>query len=147
MKSLHLLLALALVSALAACASTYQQPTLAPDDAATLVVYRTRTTFHSANPERPFFYLDGQKIGQLGTGDSLTVSVPAGPHTITVKESMMFMPTFESGRVELDAAAAQTYYLRYSMDFSGVASTGTQMVPTGTAKFSLSTQERFESRD
>lgn len=147
MKSLNLFVPLALASTLAACASTYQQPSMAPDESATVVLYRTRAAFHSVNPERPFFYVDGKKVGQLGTGDFLSIPVSPGAHSFTVKESMMFMPAFESGRVELNAEAAQTYYLRYSMDFSGVASTGTQTVPVGTSTFSQSTQPQFESRN
>lgn len=146
MKIPRLLLLSALGSTLVACASTYQSPAIAPEETATITLYRTRVAFHSLNLERPFFYIDGQKVGQLGTGDSLSVPVAPGEHVVTVKESMLFMPTFEVGRIELNAGAGETYYIRYSMEFSGLSSNGMQTVPVGSSKFSPATREQFESR-
>src|SRR5687767_11922846 len=52
---------------------------------ASVTIYRTKTAFHSANPEKPFFYIDGLEVGKLGTGMAITTKVTAGKHVITVR--------------------------------------------------------------
>ena len=36
-----------------------------------VIIYRTNVAFHSLNPEKPFFYIDGKEVGKLGTGQSI----------------------------------------------------------------------------
>ncbi len=73
---------------------------------AKVYIYRTDVSFHSLNPEKPFFYFDGKSVGKLGTGQFLTFEALEGTHDVTVKEPILFMPTYEKLKysVVLDSA-------------------------------------------
>ncbi len=110
---------------------------------ASVTIYRTKTFYHSANPERPFFYIDGLLVGKLGTGQDITTKVVAGKHIITVRESLLFMPAYENGRVEGEFEAGKSYYLRYSKEFSGIDSVGSTLVATGSTNFSIADEGSY----
>lgn len=84
-------------------------------------IYRTDVSYHSFNPEKPFFYINGKQIGKLGTGQSISTMVPAGRHVISIKEPFLFMPSYESATLEFVAEPNKEYYIRYSEDSSGGA--------------------------
>ncbi len=111
-------------------------------------VYRTTTFYHSLNPEKPFFYIDGAKIGKLGTGDAISIDVLAGPHTISVKEPIMFMPAYESGSINFEAVASKEYFIRYSKEFSGIIVTGgTSVVTTDDSSIQMSDKSSYINRE
>ena len=109
-------------------------------------VYRTNLSFHSLNPEKPFFYLDGKKIGKLGTGQTISIDVLPGKHTITAKEPLMFMPSYESGKIEIVAEENKVYYVRYSKDFSGIIVSGNNVNATGKTSIQLANEEYYLQR-
>ena len=110
---------------------------------AKVFIYRTNVSFHSLNPEKPFFYIDGQHIGKLGTGQSVDTFVLAGEHTVSVKESILFMPGSESGHVKFKAEPNKEYYIRYSKDFSGIAMAGSTAVATGDSSLQMANKEFY----
>jgi len=148
MKTFTLLL-LILITSISACA-TGPGYTISQDwpenELAEVSIYRTNTFFHSANPERPFFYIDGKLVAKLGTGMAVTTKVKAGKHTVSVKQSFLFMPANESDVLEYNFESGKTYYLRYSKDFSGIDSVGNTFVATGSSSFVLADKENFEKR-
>lgn len=128
--------ALILLASLTACQSAPQvqaDPSLDSTNSAQLVVYRTSQSFHSMNPEKPFVYLDDQHIGNLGTGDVITRQVKSGPHHLTMRHPVMFMPAWQIGALDLDLLPGKTYYVRYSYDMAGMVGT----TPTGASSLSL----------
>jgi len=86
------------------------------------------------------------EVGQLGTGMDVTTKVTAGRHVITVRESILFMPGGESGRIEYEFEGGKTYYLRYSKEFSGVTTTGSTTVVTGSSNFSVADESSYLER-
>ena len=108
---------------IAGCSSkgTFQRDhSLHEDNAATIIVYRPNTYFHRADPEKPFIYINDTKLGKLGIGSNLRISVPNGKYSISVKQSLLFMPGKETNRLELVVDEHKHYYVRYSYDFSGI---------------------------
>ena len=94
-------------------------------NSASVNIYRTDVAYHSLNPEKPFFYVDDMYIGKLGTGGIISIKLTPGEHILTSRESILFMPGGESGRVKGMFSAGEEYYFRYSKEFSSVVPTGT----------------------
>jgi len=137
------------VGLIVGCASSPKYevlPSWSAKELAEVTIYRTKTFFHSGNPERPFFYIDGKLVGKLGTGMSVTTKVESGKHIVTVREPFLFMPSYESERFEYDFKAGENYYLRYSKDFSGVSIVGGSAFATGSSMFSLSNEASYRER-
>jgi len=121
---------------LTSCASiagkSYIEPaSLNNENSAYIAIYRTKVAYHSLNPEKPFFYLDGLFLGKIGTGQYIIIRVNSGEHVLTSRESFMFFPASESGRVAGNFEAGKKYYLRYSKDL-------TSMFPVSSSSFYMS---------
>lgn len=131
---------------LSACAAAprYVEPSGAAKNLAHVYIYRTNVVFHSLNPERPFFYIDDKEVAKLGTGAYVVTRVTPGKHTVSVKESIMFLPGTESGKLEMDFVANEKYYIRYSKELSGVTMVGNAAYTTGDSHLSLANRESFE---
>lgn len=104
-------------------ASAPQDPSLALDNAALIYIYRTQRSFHSLNPEKPYFYIDGEHVANLGTGQTAQRLVPPGQHRISVRGTFMFAPAGEIGGIDIVTEVGKTYYIRYSHDFGGAFGT------------------------
>lgn len=89
-------------------------------DSALLQVYRPSQVFHAANAESPFVYVNDQPIGNLRVGGMLQYRVRPGTHMVVLRQSVLFMPAHEIGRLEITAEVGNTYYVRYSFDMTGV---------------------------
>jgi len=113
---------------------------------ATIFLYRTNVSFHSLNPEKPFFYLDGKFLSTLGTGKSVVTQVLPGKHKITVKEPFMFMPAFENGEIEFEAKSNEKYYIRYSKDFTGIGVIGTTVATGSTTTLQFANEEYYSQK-
>ena len=131
------------------CATTdeyYLNPDLIEDELATLYLYRTKTFFHSLNPEKPFIYLDDKMVAKLGTGMAKVIRIRAGQHKMSVRQPILFMPSFESDSFEYYFEAGKDYYIRYSMEFAGGTVVGNIVSIHGSSSFALTTKENYESR-
>jgi len=124
----------------------YTSPSSDEGNLATVHFYRTDVSFHSLNPEKPFFYIDGKQVATLGTGQSVSTKVTSGTHLITVREPVAFMPAWESGRIEHVFEAGEQYYIRYSKNFDGAIPVGNQVVVTGKTSVTFSNQEMYINR-
>lgn len=114
--------------------------------ASKIVLYRTSVAFHSMNPEKPFFYIDGQQFAKLGTGELVTIRVVPSNHTLTVRESIAFMPGRQSEKLEYVFEAGQTYYVRYSKEFSHATVIGGNVLMSGTNSFGIVSEELFKNK-
>ena len=115
-------------------------------NSANLIVYRPKTSFHSANPELPFLYVNGQQVGKLAVGGALEVRLPVGEHALSMKEPVLFMPAFESHKRALKADPGKTYYVRYSREAGGVVSTAGGVQFTQVTGFDLVPEEVGKQR-
>jgi uncharacterized protein DUF2846 len=140
---------LLVLAVIAGCASQEQftnETGLKPSEAATVIVYRPQTSFHSMNPERPFLYLDDKQAGKLGVGQLITLTLAPGPHKFTMWSSALFMPAARVGDVDLTLEPGQTYYLRYEYGFSGIAGTPGMLVPVGNHSFGVVNRDVGEAK-
>jgi hypothetical protein len=110
--------ALFVLAVLTACQTPNapQDPSLNAANAASIYIYRTQQSFHSLNPEKPYFYIDGQHVANLGTGETTLRLVPPGPHRISGRGTFMFAPAGELGGIDIVTEAGKAYYIRYSLD-------------------------------
>jgi hypothetical protein len=146
MKKIILML---IVLSIMGCATTenYQLPDGVDDsNLATLHVYRTDTFFHSLDPEKPYIYLGDRVIAKLGTGQAKIVKVPAGKHRLSVRQPILFMPSYESDYFEYQFEAGMNYYVRYSMEFGEVILAGSNIAVIGSSHFSLTNKENYIMR-
>lgn len=111
-------------------------------NSAQILLYRSKQFFHSGNPEQPYFYVNDEQIGSMGTGDILSRRVPVGTHRISVRKPILFMPTYEAGAITINAEAGKTYYLRYSLDPTGLIGTNF----TSTSYFGLVDETYYQQR-
>jgi len=111
-----------------------------------ITIYRTDVAYHSLNPENPFFYLDGKLVGKLGTGNSVTIKVAPGEHTLSSKESILFMPGSESGKLKGKFEAGKKYYFRYSKEFANVIPIGTGFIMSDSTTLQPATKENFQEK-
>lgn len=116
------------------------------NEIAILRFYRTNTAFHALNPEKPFFYVGDVLVAQLGAGNEKTVSVPAGQHRLSVRQPIMFTPSYESDNFTFDFQGGQEYYIRYSMDYDGAVSTGATVAAVGKSNFKVTDKEHYLNR-
>jgi hypothetical protein len=109
-------------------------------------VYRTDVAYNSMNPEKPFFFLDDKLVGKLGTGEFIRFYVAPGLHEVSSKESFLFSPGLESGKIKGEFKAGDTYYFRYSKDFSNIYGTGVGFVMSDTSSLRPATKIRFNEK-
>jgi len=108
------------------CGPKYQlvnNPHVSPDTAVTLLIYRPDGFFHKHNPEEPFVYLNGEKIGTLGVGETIETQVSLGKNTISMRGNILSIPSSKIGTIELDVKDNNDHYVRYSYDFEYIAGT------------------------
>lgn len=134
---------------LGGCAAT--TPYIAPlalneANASIIYVYRTDVAYHSMNPEKPFFFLDGKLVGQLGTGQFVRFIVAPGNHTLSSRESFVFSPGHESGNLKGKFESGKTYYFRYSKDFTSMYHTGVAFVMSDSSSLRPATKKMFDDR-
>jgi len=78
-----------------------------------LFIYRTNPAYDRYNPEKPFIYIDDNKIGKLGNGQVISTLIKAGTHTVIAKSSFLFMPFGEVGKFKFNAETNKGYFIRY----------------------------------
>jgi hypothetical protein len=142
------LLSLSVFLLLSACASapTKSPSALVEGGRCSVHVYRTQTVFHSLNPEKPFIYVGEEQVGQLGVGDTLCLRLPAGRYIVSVRESVLFMPAYPSGKVEIEVTADSVHYVRYAKNMGGVIGMPSGPVVTGNLRFGLSNEQGWRAR-
>lgn len=154
---LSFLLSLALV--LGGCATTNVESNRAPTASASgvrvnpagndcsVIVYRMNTLFDSLNPVKPHLLVGEEKVATLGVGDSVCLQLPTGKHTIVVKATIMFVPAYTIGQVDVDVSPATSpIYVRYAKEFSSVIPVGATPAVTSRSSVSIATKEQWLAR-
>ena len=90
--------------------------------------------------------LDDKLVGKLGTGSSVTFNVKPGEHTLSSKESILFMPGRESGKLKGVFDVGKKYYFRYSKEYANVVPTGTGYVMSDSTTLQPATEEGFKEK-
>lgn len=144
----HTLIPIAFSLLVSACATSPTKPSnqMVEGGRCSVHVYRTQTAFHSLNPEKPFIYVGDEQVGKVGVGDALCLRLPAGKYTLSVRESVLFMPAWSSGKLEIEVTSDSTHYVRYATNLGWVAPTPGGPVVTGSSRFSLSNEEGWRAR-
>ena len=138
-----------IVIILTGCASTTNyvvDSAMDESNSSVVYVYRTDVAYNSMNPEKPFFFLDEQLVGKLGTGQFVRFYVSPGLHEVSSKESFFFSPGSESGKIKGEFKAGDTYYFRYSKDFSNMYGTGVGFVMSDTSSLRPATKSSFDKK-
>lgn len=135
---IHLVsIAALLVTACVARTAYIPDSSLSRENSAIVTIYRPYTAYHSLNPEKPFVYIDEKEIGKLGVGEELTIKVMQGPHRFSIREPILFQPSYETRAVNLMVNPGQTYYLRYSEEMDGVIPAANGAVFTSSKGFDM----------
>ena len=100
-------------------------------------VYRLRTGYLRFDPDVPILYVDGERQGRMKIGRHTSFVLSAGKHTVSIKNSMLGLPTWEAGSVKLDLAPSGVVYLQYSKELQSmsfvsgvaVAESNSELVP------------------
>lgn len=129
----------------ASAAQSISQSTAQSGDCSAYV-YRNKTSFHALNPERPSLYVGETRVGTLAIGQSHCLRLQPGKHTISVKEPILFMPTYTSARVEVEVTGTAPVYVRYAKEFSGVIGAGSTTTVTGSSKLQLVSEDQWRTR-
>ena len=115
-----------------------ENPTLDETNSGHLTIYRPDTYFHKYHPGEPHIYIDDRKIETLGVGERISVRVPPGEHRISVRDSLLGIPTYTEGTVALNVETGERYYIRYVYDLSEFATTsGGVAYPVGQSSLSI----------
>jgi hypothetical protein len=109
-------------------------------------VYRNKTSFESLSFEKPFVYVGDERVGKLGTGDSICLRMADGRYIVSVKAPIAFMPAFTVGKVEVEVLAGAPVYVRYAKEFTGVVVSGANASTTGSNKVQVVTEAQWRGR-
>lgn len=129
-----------LIAALCACTASgppFTPATETSSDNALVYVYRPDTLFYSADPDVPILYLDGVRLLRLRINGYTWLEVEPGQHAISLKESLLGLPSWTIGEIDLPAESGRTYYIRYTYDYAGTAFDGTYAYATGQSTFTI----------
>jgi hypothetical protein len=151
MSMLLRLARLSLPLLLAACAATpaprSQQAQAARVQSAgapcVIHVYRTKTAYHSRNPEQPFIYIGDEQAGTLGVGESQCLRLAPGKYMLSIRQPMLFMPGITSDRLDFEVKDDQPMYIRYAKEFAGVSGTGNMQ---STSRLQIASEEEWRQR-
>ena len=111
-----------------------------------VTIYRTNVAYHSLNPEAPFFYIDDKFVGKIHTGGSVNFKILSGEHTLSSKESVLFMPGRESGKLKGVFETGKHYYFRYSKELANVVPTGSGFIMSDSTTLQPATEEGYKER-
>ncbi|GGK68113.1 DUF2846 domain-containing protein [Amphritea balenae] len=146
---MKLLISTLIILVLTGCASTspyVPSSTLNESNASIVYIYRTDVAYHSMNPEKPFFYVDGKLVGKLGTGQFVRFIVGPGSHALTSRESVVFAPGRESGNLQGEFESGKTYYFRYSKNLTSMYHTGAGFIMSDSSSLRPATKKMFDER-
>jgi hypothetical protein len=112
-------------------------------------VYRPTPKHWNTSRVRPFLYLDGQKQGTLGVGETYCLALAPGLHTVTIREAVGYLiPAWASGehRIEVKPDGAPLF-LRYTKDVGAIVPTGAGVAVQEINAFEPATEARWRNRD
>ena len=69
-----------------------------------------------------------------------------GKYTVSIKEPILFMPTYAIGKVDIEVRTNAPVYVRYSKEFSGVIVTGSTTAVTGNNRVQVVTEAHWRDR-
>lgn len=112
-------------------------------------VYRPTPKHWNTSRVRPYVYVDGQKQGTLGVGETYCLALPPGTHTVTIREAIGFViPAFASGEHQVDVKPdGAPVFLRYTKDLEALVPTGTGVYVKERNAFEVATEAQWRNRD
>ena len=146
---MKLVLLLIIATMLQGCASKQHLliENVAESDRATLSIYRTASSYHKFNPEKPYVYVDQVFVGKLGTGEALQVQVKSGSHKVVVKDTFAFMPASVVASFVFEVNALNHYYIRYSKEMDQMGFTGMVAYTTSIDDIRFANESEYYARN
>ena len=115
-----------------------ESPTLDDANSGHVTIYRPDTYFQKYRPDEPHIYIGDRKIETLGVGERISVRLPPGEHRISVRDSLLGIPTYTAGTVGLNVESGGEYFVRYVYDLSEFATMpGGVAYPVGQSSISV----------
>lgn len=128
-------------------APTAAEVTAPPQGKCPVWIYRTNTSFHALNPERPYVYVNDVQISTLGVGATFCLNLKPGKYEVAIREPILFIPANKSGELVVDVAPGGTQYIRYSREMGGVKIYSPTAVGMGSVKnLDFASQEAWDGR-
>lgn len=110
-------------------------------------IYRNQTYFHSLNPEKPFVYVNEERVSTIGVGETFCLNLKPGKYVVSIREPIFFMPGMTSGALVVEPSAGNTQYVRYSKEMDGIYIAGLNAVGvTSAKKLEFATKQAWEGR-
>jgi hypothetical protein len=122
LSRLPLSLAACLLASCAAEGPDFQRPTLASNDVGVIYVYRPLTSIIGRG-EDPYVYVAGENLGRLKAGGYVEKVVPLGEYKVTVRQTVMFIPTWPQS-VEVAVASGGSAYVKVDQRVTGISTEG-----------------------
>jgi hypothetical protein len=119
-------------------------PVADPVNAATLYVYRASDGAHGA-ALRFNLYVDGNRIGTLGSSQSHKIDLPPGRYELVVQGELLGLPEpTKPTSLQVTLDAKQEYFARFSTRTSITAIVGTAVASRTDRYFSLVSREAWQ---
>lgn len=121
----------------------------AGEQACAINVYRPTPKHWNTSRVRPFLYVDGQKQGTLGVGETYCLALPPGLHTVTIREAVGYLiPAWASGEHHIEVKPdGAPVFLRYTKDLGAIVPTPVGVSVQEINAFEPATEAQWRNRD
>lgn len=120
-----------LLSACAADGPRFESAALSSSEVGVIYVYRPLDTIIGRG-EDPYVSIAGEQLGRVKAGGYVKKVVPIGAHDVTVRQTVLFIPTWPE-TVEVAVASGGSAYVKIDQRITGI----------GTGDGASATQEVF----
>jgi hypothetical protein len=110
------------ISSCAAEGPDFKRASLNSTEVGIIYVYRPLTSVIGRG-ENPYVYVNGENLGQLKAGGYLEKVVPIGEHKVTVRQTVLFVPTWPES-VEVAVASGGSAYVKVDQRVTGLSTEG-----------------------
>ncbi|HKQ95207.1 MAG TPA: DUF2846 domain-containing protein [Aestuariivirgaceae bacterium] len=119
---LFLVVTALLVSSCAAEGPDFKRASIQSTEVGIIYVYRPLTSVIGRG-ENPYVYVNGENLGQLKAGGYLEKVVPIGEYKVTVRQTVLFVPTWPES-VEVAVASGGSAYVKVDQRVTGFTTEG-----------------------
>jgi hypothetical protein len=126
---------------------TAEELSSAPSGKCPLTIYRNQTSFKaiSFDFDLPAAFINDMPVGKLRVGQTHCANVKPGRYQVAVKEPNIFGPVTKADAI-IEVKEGQPLFLRFAMDFGGIAVIGTAVSASTQNRLQLVTEAAWEER-
>jgi hypothetical protein len=122
LSRLSLVVTALLVASCAAEGPAFERTAINSTEVGIIYVYRPLTSVVGRG-ENPYVYVNGESLGQLKAGGYLEKVVPIGEYKVTVRQTVLFVPTWPES-VEVAVASGGSAYVKVDQRVTGFTTEG-----------------------